>query len=144
MRDVIDLVRPGWVLIENVPGLLSDPSDPFGVVLSDLATLGFDAEWGVVSACAVGAPHTRERLFVVADTHGLGLAPAQSAIRPAPESGPVDRGWWADEPAVDRVAYGVPRRLDRVAALGDAVVPRVAELIGRRITAARETALAPS
>ena len=41
--------------------------------------------------------------------------------------------WWEDEPDVGRVAYGIPARVDRLRALGNAVVPQVAEWVGRRI-----------
>lgn len=55
------------VLVENVRGLLSiDDGRGFGRVLGDLAELGFDAEWFVLSAADVGAPHLRERVWVVA------------------------------------------------------------------------------
>ena len=64
MFDVVRLLRPGYVLVENVAALVAD-SDAFGWLLGDLANIGFDARWGVLSACAVGAPHTRERLFLV-------------------------------------------------------------------------------
>lgn len=54
---------PRFVLVENVPGLASRGLD---VVLGDLAAAGYDAEWGVLSAADVGAPHLRRRLFVLA------------------------------------------------------------------------------
>jgi len=47
--------------------------------------------------------------------------------------GPPRQGWWSAEPAVGRVANGVPNRVDRLAALGNALVPQIAEWIGRRI-----------
>ena len=50
-----------------------------------------------------------------------------------PAEGPPCEGWWAAEPAVGRVADGVPHRVDRLAALGNALVPQIAEWIGRRI-----------
>jgi DNA (cytosine-5)-methyltransferase 1 len=50
-----------------------------------------------------------------------------------PAEGPSCAGWWAAEPAVGRVAHGVPNRVDRLAALGNALVPQIAEWIGRRI-----------
>ena len=56
-------VRPRYVIVENVPGLLAGW---LGVVLGDLATLGFDAWWDCVPAAAVGAPHRRDRVLVVA------------------------------------------------------------------------------
>jgi DNA (cytosine-5)-methyltransferase 1 len=55
-------------------------------------------------------------------------------------SGPTlrDREWWATEPNVGRVAHGVPSRVDRLRALGNAVVPAVAEAVGRLIVAHEE------
>jgi DNA (cytosine-5)-methyltransferase 1 len=50
-----------------------------------------------------------------------------------PAERPPCAGWWAAEPAVGRVAHGVPNRVDRLAALGNALVPQIAEWIGRRI-----------
>ena len=61
---VVRDVGPGLVFVENVPGLLADGL--LGDVLGDLASFGFDAEWGVYSAAEVGASHLRERLFVLA------------------------------------------------------------------------------
>jgi len=54
--------------------------------------------------------------------------------------GPPCAGWWAAEPAVGRVAHGVPHRVDRLAALGNALVPQIAEWIGRRILDYERTA----
>lgn len=59
----IGILRPGFVFLENVPGHLRRG---FDLVLSDLAALGYDAEWACVTAESVGAPHKRERLYVVA------------------------------------------------------------------------------
>lgn len=60
---LIRVLRPRIALLENVPGLLSAG---MGEVLGDLAAIGFDAEWCLLSACTFGAPHTRERVFIVA------------------------------------------------------------------------------
>lgn len=62
--ECIRVVRPRWCLLENVPGLLS--SGYFGTVLGDLAQSGYDARWRVLSAAEVGAPHRRNRLWIVA------------------------------------------------------------------------------
>ena len=62
-RDTIGVLRPRFALLENVPGHLSLG---FGSVLGDLASLGYDTEWTCIPAAAVGAPHLRWRLFVVA------------------------------------------------------------------------------
>ena len=63
-------VKPRWVLVENVPGLLSaDSGRLFAGILRDLSSSGYDAEWNIVSAAFVGAPHLRKRVFVVAHTN---------------------------------------------------------------------------
>ena len=60
---LIRLFRPRYVIAENVPGLLARG---LGLVLADLAELGFDAEWMVFGAGDIGAPHLRERVWIVA------------------------------------------------------------------------------
>jgi DNA (cytosine-5)-methyltransferase 1 len=142
MRDVIAVVHPRYVLIENVDELLRD-TGAFHCVLSDLSHLGFDAEWSVVSACSVGAPHTRDRVFVLAYPQGdrgeqqvhLPTAVEEGRTSAGAAGGAARRDWWVSEPAVGRVAHGVPKRLVRepLHAYGNAVVPQVAELIGRRL-----------
>lgn len=138
MAGVIRRLRPRFVLVENVIGL---STAGLGDVLRDLAALGFDADWGVLSACAMGAPHSRERLFIVADAagarHPSGPPRESRAVwHQARWTQPERRGWWATEPAVGRVAHGIPRRVDRLRGLGNAVVPQVAEHVGRLIMAA--------
>lgn len=67
---VIREVMPRWVVAENVYGLLSsDNGRFFGRVLRDLAQMGYDASWGVLSAFAAGAAHERERVFIVAHSN---------------------------------------------------------------------------
>jgi len=61
---IIREVGPGLCLLENVPGLVS--SGYIGTVLGDLADAGYDAEWDIVSAADVGAPHLRKRLWILA------------------------------------------------------------------------------
>jgi hypothetical protein len=64
---IIRLLRPRYVLVENVPALLVRGMDR---VLGELATLGFDAEWECIPAGALGAPYLRDRLFILAHAHG--------------------------------------------------------------------------
>lgn len=64
--DVIRIVQPKSVLLENVPGLIS--AGYIGTVIGDLADLGYVGKWGVIGASDVGAPHRRKRLWVVAHT----------------------------------------------------------------------------
>jgi DNA (cytosine-5)-methyltransferase 1 len=62
---IIGDVGPRYVFLENVPGLVRGGLPH---VVADLASLGFDAEWGLLSAAAVGAPHRRQRFWLLADT----------------------------------------------------------------------------
>ena len=139
MRDCVRNLRPSYVFIENVPGHLSLG---FDVVLSDLAALGFDAEWSLLSACSLGASHRRERLFCVAHAptgDGADYLPHRVGQAGGHESRGGRGGTWGDgwlpEPEMDRVAHGVPSRLVRgpLESLGNAVVPQVAECVGRMI-----------
>ena len=151
---IVREIEPTWVLAENVPGLRSsDVGAFFGTVVRELAACGHDIAWDCIPAAAVGAPHRRDRVFIVAHAAGTGLAQRQrheTARWARPES---SRGgpWqvfqetlheyaataggeqWAVEPDVGRVADGIPDRVDRMRCLGNAVVPQVAEWIGRRI-----------
>lgn len=63
MARIISEVRPSYAFVENSPMLTTRG---LGVVLADLASMGFDAEWGVLSAADVGAPHLRERIWILA------------------------------------------------------------------------------
>lgn len=133
---VIGELRPRWVVIENVPGLLRRGLSD---VLGDLRGLGYRARVGEISACAVGAPHPRRRLFILAHAEGVGRCPwGHGRGEVGPPDGPRSvrqglerRDWWASEPDVGRVAYGVPAGVDRRRALGNSVVPQVAEYIGQ-------------
>lgn len=63
---IVGELRPRWVLAENVPGLLSSDNGMFfGRILSDLAAFGYDAEWDCIPAASFGAPHRRDRVFLV-------------------------------------------------------------------------------
>jgi DNA (cytosine-5)-methyltransferase 1 len=125
---IVHALRPRYVIGENV---LGHRNRGLRFVLRDLERLGYTAAAGHVRACEMGAPHPRPRLFVLAYAHGAGRPP-RSGMGPA---GPatVGAGWWATEPGVGRVADGVPHKVDRVTALGNAVVPAVAEHIGRLV-----------
>lgn len=166
-------LRPRIIILENVAALIARG---LGRVLGDLAALGYDAEWHCIPASAVGAPHRRDRIWVVAypmqdgtgrntgamdgasERQGGGrntaafqvvgccshVADANQTQRQGNERafgilaehadfGSASR--WLAEPDVGRVANGVPNRTHRLAALGNAVVPQIPELIGRAIMA---------
>lgn len=157
---IIRMARPRFALLENVEGLLVHGA---GDVLRDLAESGYDAEWDCLPAAAFGAPHLRYRVFIVAYPNGSRLEGRQCQFMPqCPSERAVRAGstlahsdcepkiWtakpraechnWSTEPDVGRVAYGVPSRVDRLRALGNSVVPAVAEWIGRRIVEASRCA----
>jgi len=190
---VICELRPRFVVVENVPALLTRGMD---IVLGDLAALGYDAWWDCIPAQAVGAPHRRDRVFIVGYTNDKSKSTVPvddetprmqndaadaniTGRRLQQEFGPEfkkeaivsndgtegaladtdskrphtqfrnkspkkrqkgrryigrscdeTRNQWSTEPAVGRVADGVPNRVHRLRALGNAVVPQVAEVIG--------------
>ena len=213
---LIQEIRPTWVIGENVFGIVNLFIDS---VLSDLESAGYRHETLIIPACAVNAPHRRERVWIVAHSAGIGLQGSrltgnshgssrknggthQSAgtggrkhnedvahtdkerlqgIRAdkhpqgrqgqeegssglcgggmvpdthgsrktsSGDAGGVGRQWeqishageyvgenWRIEPSVGRVAHGVPKRMDRLKQLGNAVIPQIPELIGRAIMA---------
>ena len=88
VADAIRVLRPGIVVLENVAGHLSLG---FGVVLGDLAEAGYDAEWCCVRASDIGAPHRRERVFIVAtDTDSWGFQ-GRTELNGEPANHPSDR-----------------------------------------------------
>jgi DNA (cytosine-5)-methyltransferase 1 len=140
MLGALRALRPRYALLENVAGHLRLGFDR---VLADLAELGLNAEWSTVSACTVGAPHRRRRLFCVAYAAGIGRETGVGLLGAIPASGllwgdaggDAGRRWSAPDAGVHRVADGFPTvvDIDRLRTLGNAVVPQVAEWIGRRI-----------
>lgn len=74
---IIGEVRPRFVLVENSPLLTLRGLDR---VLGDLSALGYDAQWGVISAADAGAPHLRERIWIVAYSEGYGLSRSFPAL----------------------------------------------------------------
>jgi DNA (cytosine-5)-methyltransferase 1 len=208
VRQAISELRPQYAILENVRGHLSLGGT---TVIADLASIGYDAEWRIVSAASVGANHRRDRIIIVAYPNSertqVPFAGRQSGIalfRSNGEAGRVGdvadsndsgsgtprrtidgngqeekQGWhdlaqselggcsqnvadsysrrsqecvfnniaiqqlanasgsitanWETEPDVGRVANGIPNRVDRLKGLGNAVVPQVAEVIGRLV-----------
>jgi len=125
MARIISEVRPKHVFVENTPTLTSRGLDR---VLGDLSTLGFSSWWGVRSARGEGAPHLRERLWVVATHTNRPRRGQQWWAQPGcKETTPAElRGWWSTEPKLGRVAHGLAYRVDRLKALGNGQVPAVA------------------
>ena len=150
-------LRPQFIIVENVANLLSGPGEQpgqwFGRVLGDLAEVGFDAEWHCIPAAAVGAPHSRDRVWVVAypqqeqrlraifdADHAAEACRANAAVRlqdgvrsKVGTPGRSIPGGWVDQPDPVGVADGVSDWSHRLAACGNAVVPQIPELIGHAI-----------
>lgn len=146
MVRIIRMVEPRYVVVENVSALLARG---MGIVLRDLAELGYDAEWDCFSACSFGAPHVRRRVFVVAYPNGVDGWPRVRNTTPQPvwplqkiHGFESSRASWAARMENPSALYGgsdgLPRRMDRNRALGNAIVPRIAEWIGRRIVEANQ------
>ena len=152
---LIGELRPRYVVVENVAALLSGPSEKrggwFGRILGDLAECGYDAEWENIPASALGAPHRRERVWVVAypmqSRWGLLQQPSADII------GSLNSGWKTDAcaanmavwhrkeicpPSFVRLVDGIRSRVDAdfFCAFGNSVTPPIPELIGRAILAA--------
>jgi DNA (cytosine-5)-methyltransferase 1 len=137
-------LRPRRVIVENVPMLLGRG---IGRVLGDLADCGYDAEWQVVGADAIGASQHRERVWILAYPNDEGLQGPIWVGKPhearpewaAAHSEPLRSacGFWPPGPrAVDdvpRMVDGAPNRAQRLRALGNSVVPQIPELIGRAL-----------
>lgn len=141
MRRAVEVLAPTWVVIENVPGLRKRG---LATVRDDLGALGYLSRPVVLSACELGAAHARHRLFTLAHTAGEGCRPwraqprgeGQAQVQQPDRSESAGGTWWANEPQLGRVAYGLPDRVDRIRALGNAVMPQQGQRIGERILAA--------
>lgn len=131
MYRIICELRPGIVIVENVPALVTRG---LSTILGALFEAGYDAEWDCVSARSQGAPHKRDRLFIIAYPMRPGLEGQQQPLGAEEKYAPArDTCWWATEPDVGRVANGVPNRAHRLRLLGNAVVPQVAYQVGLRV-----------
>ena len=204
LHRVISELRPRFAFIENVPMLTIRGG---GRVISDLAEIGYDAEWQIVGADDVGAWHRRKRIWIVAYPTAQGLSQSKkkeqqesvlyaerrsSQVPDTRHTEPQGRGetskrqqsqrrrdarsmpsslyhdvpntdssrrrerwrskpiqekfdtsersskrtfstYWSVEPDVGRVAHGIPKRVDRLKGIGNAVVPYIPYIIGKRL-----------
>jgi DNA (cytosine-5)-methyltransferase 1 len=130
LHRIICEVRPRCAIVENTAGLLVRGLNR---VLGDLARIGYDAEWGVLSSCRFGAPHVRQRVFIVA----YPASQRQGQLRRirCEEKGEKIGGvhWSESKSGIQRELDGVPYRMERCRGIGNAVDPRVAEWIGCRV-----------
>lgn len=138
MFRLIRDLRPEYALVENSSDLTLRGLD---IVLGDLAGIGYDAEWQTVSAAALGAAHLRRRCIIVAYPQRLGQPQSRFFRQDAYTLQAFQTTWQTTRtldalrrgtvPALCRGAYGLPYRMDRLTALGNAIIPQIAEYIGR-------------
>jgi DNA (cytosine-5)-methyltransferase 1 len=160
MLRAIRVVRPLYAIVENVAALRRRG---LGTVLGDLAEIGADAEWHCIPGASVGSPDIRDRLWLIAKPqhpYTDRLGPHQAEVyepgspelrdqqdrfaRPLVSSlsdalarlGSASRRGWNPEPGICRVADRTTAAVDRVKQLGNAVKPKIPELIGRAILGA--------
>jgi DNA (cytosine-5)-methyltransferase 1 len=132
------MVRPRYGIVENVAALLADG---MGLVLGDLAESGYDTEWDCIPAGFIGAPHWRDRVWIIAHAVGERLEgwrpakPARTAQREFAGRSIRAGTSWPDAPRFPRVGYGLSDWAHRVKAAGNSVVPQIPELIGNAILA---------
>tara|TARA_R100001460_G_scaffold27208_1_gene54879 strand:- start:249 stop:983 length:735 start_codon:yes stop_codon:yes gene_type:complete len=140
LMRVICLVRPKFVILENVAAILNNGLD---IVLGELCQAGYDAEWSIISASSLGASHRRSRWWCVAtlansNSEGLQrkiLSKMESGIWSAKYTGRLDPNWrsYVSKPILPRGSYGLSYRVDRTKSLGNSIVPAVAAIPLQRV-----------
>jgi len=143
-------LRPQFAIMENV-GMLIHRG--LREVLGSLAEIGYNAEWQDIRAEDMGAPHRRERIWIIAYPAGKSAAGLSSGKKkkysmPGKSYKYNGENNWATEPAICGVANGIPaelygyegrlankshRRVDRLKGLGNSIVPQIAELLFNQI-----------
>ena len=139
MARIIGEVRPKFVFVENSPLLVSRG---LARVLGDLAEMGYDAKWGVLGAHHVGAPHKRQRVWIVAypakgglqgDESRFSFSTASRAVQPLGNG--VERAFDnIPKPYGLRSYHGMANSVDRIKAIGNGQVPAVARLAWNVLT----------
>lgn len=136
-RRIVYSLAPTWVVVENVAARGRWVPD----VRADLARLGYASVPLELRAGSFGAPHRRPRVFLVAHADGeseplRALHAEVAGLSPVPAFG---GHWRTPAPGGLRLDDGVPAGVDRTRAAGNAVVPQVAEWVGRRLMEAHKT-----
>jgi DNA (cytosine-5)-methyltransferase 1 len=134
MFRIIKEAKPCFVVAENVTGIINMALDN---VLSDLEAEGYSTGSLVIGACSLNAIHKRQRVWILAHTNskrGCGRKLPRQNANDAGESprSPLSRFWDSESPFC-RVANGIPDKTHRIAALGNAIVPGIAEEILRSL-----------
>lgn len=119
-------IKPRFIFLENVPAITTRGGLQ---VVREITNLGYDCRWCIISAKSVGAMHLRKRWFLLANSKskkctGLPVRKKkrQSTTRICCKYKTVNE-WKKAVSEMDKLADGVPNQLDRIKALGNAVVP---------------------
>lgn len=137
MRHLVRMLHPAWVVVEQPPGNANWQAS----VTSDLAISCYNFSEFELSSGGCGAPHERRRVFIVANAvrercEAVARLAGSSKITTVERTAPPRGTWRTAGTGGRRVDDGFPRWVDRLAALGNALDPRVAEIIGRAIVRA--------
>ena len=146
MFRLIQELKPTWVIGENVANFTNMA---FSRTKIDMESAGYQVQPFIIPACAVGAPHRRNRIWILAYSDGERLEEARPEQQATRDRGKIANSftWYRNikrigdyfnhpslpQPLVCRGRDGIPRRVDRLRALGNAVVPQIPEIIGRGI-----------
>ena len=134
MWRVIRILRPQFAIIENV-GAITHRG--LCTVLGCLAEIGYDAEWTDIRASDMGAPHRRERIWIIAYPQCSRRGKKQKCELGSKNKtifkNDGKKNWWRAQSNLGRVVYGIPPELDRLKALGNSIIPQIAELLFRRL-----------
>ncbi len=143
-KRIISDLRPRIAVVENVSNLLNGGGGNwFGRILADLAAVGYDAKWHCLPASYLGACHRRDRVWIIAYPIGANVEgmDIQKSLCAYPQEScgweftrEINETLSADDYARMRGNYdGISEVMDRLKCLGNAVVPQIAEIIGRAI-----------
>lgn len=143
MHRIISELRPRIAILENVANILRVGGTD---VIASLAAIGYDCDWTVIRASDFGAPHHRARWFCVAYSNSKrvqkqsiwsqSMGPErQSKCGSSKDAGARQNNWerFPTQSPVRRRNDGVSNRVDRIAALGNAIVPQCSEWVARQV-----------
>ena len=137
MARIISEIRPSRVLVENSPMLTSRG---LGIVLADLAKMGYDAQWGVLGADKIGARHSRESIWIVANNTCQAME-KQEMVQQKKSNGEPRRiashtpkgiwslGWSVYEPQMVGASHDLANWVGRSKAIGNGQVPAVVKAV---------------
>ena len=120
---IADEIKPRWIFLENVPAITTRGGIE---VVKEIAKMGYDCRWCVISAASIGALHRRERWFLLAHARCERFIERTEEIQSEREK-PIGKDsnelcWGKDQSDMVRKGNGIPYQLDRIKALGNAVV----------------------